>query len=299
MNEMTSRRRFLTQTTVGATALGVSWQGVSAKAEEASNSPSLAFFVISDTHFLADKASPTKLLGRSEEICGRLVDTLNGLAGTEISSAAGGGRVHEIAGVIHAGDVIDTGDKAGDVQDQMQQTELAKFTEEYGLTGREGRLKYPIYEIAGNHDAPQGTGYFIDAIKKRNPQRSGVTNVSENGVHYSWDWAGVHFINLGLIVGAYSGVERRRRYAALDSLAFLQDDLQKHVGDSKRPVVLTHHVDLARYAVDCDPTAPADSKEWDPCDVHEYYEAIKLANVVGIFYGHTIRAIYSSGMASR
>ena len=93
--------------------------------------------------------------------------------------------------------------------------------------------------------------------------------------------------NLGLIVGTDAAVSRRRRYAALDSLAFLVSDLKKHVGESGRPVVLTHHVDIARYSLACDPQAAPDSKEWDPCDVHAFYQAIKDYNVAGIFYGHT------------
>ena len=40
-----------------------------------------------------------------------------------------------------------------------------------------------------------------------------------------------------------------------------------------RPVVVTHHVDVHRYAVPCDPAAPYDSKEWDPCDVHAFHTA--------------------------
>jgi hypothetical protein len=114
-----------------------------------------------------------------------------------------------------------------------------------------------------------------------------VINVSDNGVHYSWDWHGTHFVNLGLIVGTDASVTRKRRYAALDSLTFLIGDLQKHIGDSGRPVVLTHHVDVARYTGPCDPQAAADSKEWDPCDVAAFHAAIKPYRVAGIFYGHT------------
>ena len=51
--------------------------------------------------------------------------------------------------------------------------------------------------------------------------------------------------------------------------------------------MLTHHVDIARYSVACNPQAPADSKEWDPCDVRAFHQAIHRYNVAGIFYGHT------------
>ncbi len=73
-------------------------------------------------------------------------------------------------------------------------------------------------------------------------------NLSENGLHYSWDWAGVHFVALGIVVGDAPEVTRKRRYAPLGSLPFLQQDLEKHVGKSGRPVVLVHHVDVHRYS---------------------------------------------------
>ena len=28
-----------------------------------------------------------------------------------------------------------------------------------------------------------------------------VQNISESGLHYSWDWGHVHFVNLGIVVG--------------------------------------------------------------------------------------------------
>lgn len=282
-----TRRAFLHQTATGATAAAVGLQTLSAALSDDASAAEVAFFVVGDTHYLANREQPSKIDAKSAEVCGRLVETLNQLAGTEIPEAAGGGKVLAPVGVIHVGDVIDTGDKNGTAQTVMQKTELARFREDYGLTGKDGRLKYPVFEIAGNHDSPHGGGLFIDTIKARNTSRPGVINVSDNGVHYSWDWGGTHFVNLGLIVGTDAAVSRRRRYAALDSLAFLVSDLKKHVGESRQPVVLTHHVDIARYSTACDPQAAPNSKEWDPCDAQAFHEAIKDYNVAGIFYGHT------------
>lgn len=287
MQRSLTRRHFLQQAAAGATATAVGLQTLPAALADEAPAAEMAFFVVGDTHYLASRERPSEIDAKSADVCGRLVETLNQLAGSEIPAAAGGGKVLAPAGVIHVGDVIDTGDKNGVAQTEMQKTELARFREDYGLTGKEGRLKYPVFEIAGNHDSPHGGGPFIDAIKKRNASRPGVVQVSENGVHYSWDWGGMHFVNLGLIVGTDAAVTRRRRYAALDSLAFLISDLKQHVGDSGRPIVLSHHVDVARYSVACDPQAAPDSKEWDPCDVHAFYQAIKDFNVAGIFYGHT------------
>ncbi|MFO0903879.1 MAG: metallophosphoesterase [Pirellulales bacterium] len=287
-----SRRRFLQGAGVALAGVGVGGGGRDAvwaqQADGTATTPvEAAFFVVSDTHYFAQRESPGELETRSRDVCRRLVETLNRLPGTEIPAAAGGGVVATPQGVIHAGDVIDTGDKQGDLQRAMQATEWRGFVADYGLDGRDGLLKYPVYEIAGNHDAPRGVGLAIEQIRERNSRRQGLVGLSKNGVHYSWDWNGVHFVNLGLIVGDSPAAARKRRYAALDSYEFLVADLAKHVGQSGRPVVLTHHVDVARYTGVCDPNQPADSKEWDPCDVRAFYDAIRSYRVAGIFYGHT------------
>lgn len=284
---MTTRRDFLTCATAGTVALTLGLKSGLAQAAEDATPSKVAFFVVGDTHYLANKEAPSRMDLRSAEICGRLVDTLNNLPGTEIPKDAGGGKVARVSGLIHAGDIIDTGDKNGRVQEDMQKTEWSAYAADYGLTGSDGRLKMPVYEVFGNHDAPHGTGWALEKIIERNKRRPGVANVSENGLHYSWDWGPAHFLNLGLIVGTDKQVTRKRRYAALDSLDFLVADLREKVGTSGKPVIITHHVDMARYTGPCDPNAPADSKEWDPCDVHAFYKALQGFNVAGIFYGHT------------
>ncbi len=249
--------------------------------------PKIAFFVIGDTHYLAEKANPSQMHPASAQICGALVDTLNALPGQEIPAEAGGGRVATPRGVIHAGDVIDTGDKSGGAHPEMQRTEWAAFTADYGLNGTDGRLKFSVYEIFGNHDAPHGKGHALDKIIERNRTRPGLVNTSANGIHYAWDWEEVHFLNLGLIVGGDQSISRTRRYAALDSLDFLISDLKDKVGTSGRPIIITHHIDIARYTGECVVDAPADSREWDPCDVHAFHQALEGYNVAAIFYGHT------------
>jgi cytolysin (calcineurin-like family phosphatase) len=284
---LSSRRRFLQQAAAGATLSAVALQYPAVMRGDELSAPDVAFFVLGDTHYRASDERPAEIDARSAAVCGGLVEMLNRLPGTEIPAEAGGGKVAAPAGVIHVGDVMDTGDKQGPTKLEMQKTELARFRDDFGLTGKDGRLKYPVFEMAGNHDAPHGEGRFIETIKQRNRARPGLANVSDNGIHYSWDWGGTHFVNLGLIVGTTEKVTRRRRYAALDSLAFLIDDLAQHVGDSGRPVVLAHHVDIARYTGACDADAKPDSKEWDPCDVRSFYDAIEKCNVSGVFYGHT------------
>ncbi len=107
-------------------------------------------------------------------------------------------------------------------------------------------------------------------------------------MHYSWDWGGVHFVNLGIVVGQVADVARKRRYAPLGSLDFLAADLKEKVGTSGKPVVITHHVDVLRYA---QPLPVEDKKaegmEWDPADVRGFHDALKGYAVAAILYGHT------------
>lgn len=245
----------------------------------------VAFFLIGDTHLVAAKENPDMLDERSASLAAKLVDALNNLPGTEIPKAAGGGTVLPARGVLHAGDCIETGDPTSV---KKQQTEWSAFAREFGLTGKDGRLQFPIYEVHGNHDGTRDKGLPIQQIIERNKTRPGVVNVSKNGLHYSWDWGPVHFVNLGLVVGEHPDVKRKRRYDPMGSLEFLIADLKAKVGPSKRPVVITHHVDMLRNAQ----TLPVEDKkaegmEWDPADVRAYYDALKSYNVAAIFYGHT------------
>jgi predicted phosphodiesterase len=268
------------------------WAGVSRPSNDDGKGDVVAFFLIGDTHLVANKKDPVKLDERSASLSARLVDTLNKLQGTEIPKSAGGGTVRAPRGVIHAGDCIETAEPA---KEQMQKTEWNAFVSEFGLTGKDGRLKMPIYEVHGNHDVTRDKGLPITQITARNKSRPDVTNVSRNGLHYSWDWGKVHFVNLGIVVGQVEEVKRKRRYDALGSLEFLIADLNAKVGDSGRPVVITHHVDMLRYSQ----TLPVEDKkaealEWDPADVRAYHEALKGYHIAAILYGHTHgRNVYS------
>src|SRR5262245_36653384 len=212
-----SRRTFLSSSAAGLLLSG-------GLAQQPKSEP-VSFFVIGDTHYLADKTNPEKLDSRSAVTTPKLIERLNQLPGTAIPENAGGGKVETPRGVIHAGDLIDSGDRSGEPFGKMQKSEWRHYAADFGLDGKDGKLRYPVYEVHGNHDAPQGTGLVIDRIIERNRKRPGVTNVSKNGLHYSWDWGNVHFVALGIVVGAVPAVKRKRRYNTLDSLDFLTVDL--------------------------------------------------------------------------
>ena len=275
-----SRRQFLGTTAAAAV-------GLLTPRARAIEPFALSFFVIGDTHYFANADKQGELDPVSAATNSGLVKTLNRLRGSAIPDSAKKGNVGDPRGVIHVGDLIDSGDNDDDTHKAMQQTEVRAWLDAYGLNGEGGALKYPVYEVHGNHDAPRGEGIVLPHLAERNRQRAGVTNISPNGMHYSWDWGPVHFACLGIIVGTEKSVKRKRRFAALDSLDFLASDLAEKVGDSGRPVVLVHHVDFASNSLPLDGPGPFENRTWDPADVHAFYEAVKGYKIAAIFYGHT------------
>jgi hypothetical protein len=254
----------------------------SGEAEEAK----IAYIFVSDTHYLADRTAPEKLDPRSLANTSGLIERLNTLAGSPIPETAGGGKVLPPIGIIHGGDLIDSGSGGGAAFEAMQRREWSAYVDDFGLTGKEGRLKYPVYECYGNHDAPSGFGLVVDKLRERNRKRPDLKSLSPNGLHFSWDWGPLHFVNLGIVVGNSADGKDHSAYAPMDSLAFLKADLAKNVGNSGRPVVLTHHVDIMRYTGPCDPN-PERAKEWDPCSVHAFHDALKPYRIAAIQFGHT------------
>jgi hypothetical protein len=277
-----SRRRFLT------TGLAAAGAGLPAGVfgAPAPGKGELAFFVVSDTHYEAILETPEKLDPERLVINQRVVDLLNSLPGKDLPAEMGGAKIQTPAGVLHLGDIIDSGDKgSGAVSLARQATEWNAFTADYGLTGKEGRLKHPVYEIHGNHDSVNELNLVIKSMIERNKTRVGVSHISASGLHYSWDWAGIHFIALGIVVGHNPDGLPVGRYKAHDSLEFLKKDLAEKIAKSGRPVVILHHIDLLRYSKE--PSKDSEKGgEWSAPDVAAYYRAIQGFNITAVFHGH-------------
>ena len=275
----TTRRRFLRDVAFASAASAL--PGLSA----AERADAVSFFVVGDTHYCAQNENIKVIDEVSTSYNAALVRQLNELPGTAFPTEIGGGVVPVPGGVIHAGDIVDNGDK-GPGKYAMAETEFAAFTADWGLNGDDGELRWPVREVHGNHDSPRGDGPVITGIKERNQRRAGIVNRSANGLHYSWDWGGVHFVALGIVVGDAPEVTRTRRYAPLGSLPFLRQDLETQVGKSGRPVVLVHHVDVHRYS-----ETVADDKvkshEWDYGDAQAFHAALKPYRIAATMCGHT------------
>lgn len=196
----------------------------------------------------------------------------------------GGDPIQPPRGVVMLGDCIDDGDRVIDGK-HVSPEQYKAFVADFGLDGTDGALKFPVFETWGNHDGPpegkEKHGFSFQAhLKKRNLARKAkglVSNLSENGLHYSWDWDDVHFVMLGI-----NPADRQRKMIRYSpewhdpqgALSFLKQDLAEKVGDSGRPVVLMSHCGV-------------DTDWWAPADWKDFYDAAKRYNIVLYLYGHT------------
>ncbi len=237
-----------------------------------------AFFVIGDTQYVAEKSrQPSRLDPYSERASHRFFELFKALPGSGIPDRLGGGTVSDdIRGVIVTGDLIDSADKNGGPYPAMQRFEWKRFKTDFGLNGRGGKIPFPVYELHGNHDGPQGDTFIIDEISNRSTERTGVVNVSSNGLHYSWDWGPLHCVNAGIFVGLGDVRREGHHYAARASLEFLRNDLKTQVGDSGRPVIISFHLH---------PNCP--EFDWSREDLTEFWKETQKYNIVALFHGHT------------
>ena len=209
---------------------------------------------------------------------------MNAIDQTAWPDELGGDTIQQPQGVLVLGDVIDDGDRVFHGKHQTPRQWLL-FQADFGLDGTDGMLDYPVYETWGNHDGPpigkDKHGFSFQAqLKRRNQirkQEGLVTNLAENGLHYSWDWDDIHFVQLGIYPADKQHPDIRYNPEWHDpqgALTFLKDDLAANVGDSGRPVVLTSHCGF-------------DADWWHEDDFKAFYEAIRSCNVILYFYGHS------------
>jgi Calcineurin-like phosphoesterase len=159
-----TRRSFL-----ASASLATAWPCARAQSAE----PLTSFFVVGDTHFRAKEESPAEMEPDS-------------LPGTEMPAGAGGGLLPAVNGVLHVGDLVDSGDKNGQKYEEMQRTEWDAYVKAFGRDGGDGALKWPVFDLPGNHDSPSGKGQIIDRLVERNRGRKDLKAISANGLHYSW-----------------------------------------------------------------------------------------------------------------
>ena len=240
----------------------------------------ITFLSTSDSHH----REPDHKAGNHNAMNRASIEEMNAITNVAWPEKIGGGHIGKPSGVVMLGDCIDDGDRkegARCLSDEQYKLWLADF----GLDGTDGQLKYPVFEGWGNHDGPpvgkEKSGFsFQDHLKKRNlirKEKGLISNVSSNGLHYSWDWGDVHFVQMNI----YPADQQRAgiHYSPVwhdpqGSLTFLKQDLADKVGTNGRPVVLLSHCGF-------------DTDWWVKEDWAAAYEAAKTYNVVLYLYGHT------------
>ena len=226
----------------------------------------ITFFVGSDTHY-----------GRESNatINRKVIDEMNRLPGTAYPSSVGGGLVRTPLGVVLTGDLLDEG-----FIKESAPANWAEFCKDYGLTGRDGRLSFPLYEGFGNHDGGPSKSFVRAGMRERNPLRMGLSDVSPNGLHYSWDWGPVHCLQLNLFGGSgpadVKGVNGPEHDPEL-ALEFLRADLAKHVGSSGRLVIVFQHFGWLGGMADW----------WTMEAKQRFYEEVKPYRVAALINGHS------------
>jgi cytolysin (calcineurin-like family phosphatase) len=226
--------------------------------------PHFTFFFTADTHYGLDLWYDYEVRNRAT------IGAMNSLPGTPLPANLGG-VVGVPRGVLVGGDLTDTADTYVNfygIHTGIPVLDRDGFNDDYAVDGS-GLLHYPVYEGYGNHDVDNTDySYTLQGIRERNLVRPDVSNISDNGLNYSWDWEGVHFVNLNI----YQGENERSAF----SLDFLIQDLAANVGDSGRPIVLMQHFGFDSFS----------DQWWTPAEQQAYADAINGFNVVGIFHGH-------------
>lgn len=126
----------------------------------------VTFLVVSDTHFG---------FGAIENEHDVLVPKLDAIEAHPYPREVGG-AVGKPRGLLVTGDLTEWG----------KVEEWEPFVARYGLTGREGKLHMPVFEVIGNHDKVHGPW-----VEQQVAARHG------GGRFYAWDWDDVHFVALG------------------------------------------------------------------------------------------------------
>jgi len=191
----------------------------------------LTFFVAADTHFGYEGI---EALNRKQ------IDAMNSLPGTPLPNALGG-VVGQPRGVLVAGDLTNYG----------RESQWKQFVEHYGLTGKDGLLKYPVQECSGNHDVyADNDKPVLAGIKKRH-----------GSLVRGWVWQGVCFISIDC-------------GPAADAYAWLTGQLKK-LGTTYPIVLMLHYSIVGPY-----------SDAWSEQQKADLAKVIKGHNIVAIFHGH-------------
>lgn len=234
----------------------------------------LTFIVTSDSHYVTDDQSERN---RSIRLS---IEEMNAIDRRTWPESLGGGAIAKPRAVFINGDIIDDGDKKDETALQW-----GYFVRDFGLTGEDGLLKYPVFDGYGNHDGPpvgaEKHGFSMQAkLKERNLRRKELGWLKElcpKGLHYSFEFDGVHFVQVNIYPADTQHAKIRYNRVWHDpqgALTFLKSSLEKHAAAKDRPVVILSHCGF-------------DTDWWHPEDWSAFHSAVAPYPVATYFCGHT------------
>lgn len=213
--------------------------------------------------------------------------------------ASAGTRIATPLGLVLGGDMTDDG--GGQVKVPGEGRQLQQFSSRYQQGAGSDRVHYPVYNGLGNHDLDQdGVAPHIDWYRRElrdyvelNHRSTvfykapvPVTNYDIESDNYSWDWGGLHLVQLQ----RFGGDGTR---GAISGLSWLKQDLDTYAADG-RPVVLFQHYGWDQFSTEhwdpsartFDPHGAGAAHWWTEEERTGLVAVLKGYNIAGIFHGH-------------
>jgi cytolysin (calcineurin-like family phosphatase) len=219
-------------------------EAATARARRPHRPVDVTFLVTSDTHlgFMGTVPVGTSPGSPIDDVIATEIQAMNEIPGRALPTP-GGELIAKPRGVLISGDLTDGG----------HPTQWVKFVAAFGLDGTDGKLHYPVFEGAGNHDK-WGGPYVEEQIKKRH-----------GAAKYAWDWDDLHLVCLGEAPDAAD-------------LVWLRDDLAKLSPEAG--ILLFLHFPLA---------GPNSQNQWFGAGPYRKQLAAILEGkqVLAIFSGHS------------
>jgi cytolysin (calcineurin-like family phosphatase) len=269
------------------------------------------FLFIADIHAcrMGSGLSPNcRQEGKTDENLIRHIAALNRIAehkwpaeidGVPTGLAGAGTPIAAPLGIVVGGDMTDDG--GGQVIAPSEGTQLLQFSHRYQQGIGPDRVHFPVYVGLGNHDLDQdGPPPHADWYRRElrdyveiNHRPSvffkpplPATNYDALSDCYSWDWGGLHLVQLHRFGGDTTK-------GAANSLPWLKDDLATYATDG-RPVMLFQHYGWDAFSIESwDPQSHKFDDEgtgvphwWSREQRQQLIEATNGYNVAGIFHGH-------------
>jgi hypothetical protein len=180
--------------------------------------------------------------------------------------------------------IITTGDNAHD----GQSFELGAYRLLYEQSWINESTQFPVLAGLGNHDVQVDCGLnncaqrMFDYVAGH--VAGGVGSLDTGSDNYSWDWNGVHFLQLNKWAGdtQLGGGSTGTTHAS--GITWLRNDLANNVGTSGRPIVVFQHFGLDEFSLHLNDQGVADW--WSDADRRKFWDVIRPYNVIGMFTGH-------------